>query len=55
MPGDEDLGYYSQHGEDILLAKVFEGVKDGYFVELGGLDGIRLSNSYLLSFRAGRG
>jgi len=55
MPGDEDLGYYSQHGEDILLAKVFEGVKDGYFVELGGLDGIRLSNSYRFELQGWKG
>ncbi len=38
-------GFYSQHGEDILLSAVFAGKKDGYFVEIGGHDGRHLSNT----------
>ncbi|MEJ7645121.1 MAG: FkbM family methyltransferase [Chryseolinea sp.] len=38
--------YYSQHGEDFLLDRIFEGKSDGFFVEVGCLDGIEFSNSY---------
>jgi len=38
--------FCSQHGEDILLAKVFEGQKEGYYVELGSHDGLHLSNTH---------
>jgi FkbM family methyltransferase len=38
--------YYSQHGEDALLLQVFD--KPGYFVELGAVDGVHLSNTYAL-------
>lgn len=38
--------YYSQHGEDFLLGKIFAGKKDGYFVEIGCLDGVEFSNTY---------
>lgn len=33
-------GVYSQNGEDILLAKTFEGRKHRYYVELGSHDGV---------------
>ena len=38
--------YYSQHGEDFLLNKIFENKKTGYYVEIGCLDGIEFSNTY---------
>ncbi|HLA58618.1 MAG TPA: FkbM family methyltransferase [Puia sp.] len=38
--------FYSQHGEDFLLNEIFKGKRDGYFVEVGCLDGIEYSNSY---------
>lgn len=38
--------YYSQHGEDFLLSKIFKGKDTGYFVEIGCLDGIEYSNTY---------
>lgn len=41
-----DSIFYSQHGEDALLLGVF-GNK-GYFVELGAVDGIFLSNTLIL-------
>jgi len=38
--------FYSQNGEDSLIISVFD--KPGYFVELGAVDGIHLSNTYAL-------
>lgn len=38
--------YYSQHGEDFLVNKIFHGKRDGCFVEVGCLDGIEYSNTY---------
>ena len=40
--------YYSQNGEDFLLHKIFRGEKNGFFVEVGCIDGKRFSNT--LSF-----
>ena len=38
--------YYSQHGEDFLVNKIFGNKKNGYYVEIGCLDGIEFSNTY---------
>ncbi len=38
--------YYSQHGEDFLINKIFKGKTTGYYVEIGCLDGIEFSNTY---------
>ena len=38
--------YYSQHGEDFLVDKIFKGKTDGYYVEIGCLDGVEFSNTY---------
>ncbi len=38
--------YFSQFGEDYLLWKIFNQKPSGFFVEVGGLDGIRFSNTY---------
>jgi len=38
--------YYSQHGEDNLLWQVFGDKTDGYFVDIGALDGTFFSNTY---------
>ena len=36
----------SQHGEDVVLAQYFAFKREGTFVEVGGYDGVDLSNSY---------
>lgn len=38
--------YFSQHGEDTALAEYFGRRRDGFFVEVGALDGVTLSNTY---------
>ena len=38
--------FYSQHGEDFLLNEIFNRKRDGFFVEIGCIDGIEYSNSY---------
>jgi FkbM family methyltransferase len=38
--------YYSQHGEDFLVDQVFKGKTNGFYVEIGCLDGIEFSNTY---------
>jgi len=38
--------YYGQHGEDYLVNRIFNGKKNGFFVEIGCLDGIDYSNTY---------
>ena len=38
--------YFSQLGEDCLLALFFEFKSHGFFVDVGAFDGIYLSNTY---------
>lgn len=40
--------YYSQHGEDALIEAAFDDVRNGYFVEVGCIDGRRASNTLML-------
>ncbi|MDX2114040.1 MAG: FkbM family methyltransferase [Planctomycetota bacterium] len=40
--------FYSQHGEDALIAEAFSDVAEGYFVEVGCIDGRRASNTLML-------
>ena len=40
------FNFYSQHGEDFLLNKIFKDKADGVYVEIGCLDGIEYSNTY---------
>lgn len=42
------MTYYSQHGEDKVIEALFPGKTDGFFIEVGALDGKRFSNT--LSF-----
>lgn len=37
--------YFSQHGEDVLLERIFAGRRDGTFVEVGANDGITFSTT----------
>ncbi len=48
--GDKKSGtYYSQHGQDKLLAeKIFPQKRNGIFVDIGANDGIAFSNTYFL-------
>ncbi|MEJ7627566.1 MAG: FkbM family methyltransferase [Ferruginibacter sp.] len=47
--------YYSQHGEDFILNKIFKNKKKGFFVEIGCLDGIEFSNSYFFEKKGWNG
>ena len=50
-----NIDYYSQHGEDFLLEQIFKGKDQGYFVEIGCLDGIEYINSYHFELRGWSG
>ena len=39
--------YYGQHGEDAVISSLFSDDYRGYFIEVGALEGIRFSNSYV--------
>ncbi len=39
---------YSQIEQDLKVLKYFDYKKNGYFIEVGANDGIKLSNTYLL-------
>lgn len=43
----EDL-FKAQYGEDKLLWKMFNGRRNGFFIEVGAWNGISLSNTYFL-------
>ena len=47
--------YYSQHGEDALLDIVFGDQKEGFFVEVGCIDGRRFSNTLTFEERGWKG
>ena len=38
----------SQLGQDLEVIKYYKYKKNGYFIEIGASDGIKLSNTYLL-------
>ena len=40
------MGYYHDLADDLFVDELFNGKENGYFVELGGLDGISNSTSY---------
>ena len=46
---------YSQEGEDLIVARLFEGKSDGFFVDVGAHHPVRHSNTYLLYRRWWRG
>lgn len=39
---------FSQEGEDLILARIFEGQKSGFYVDVGAHHPLRFSNTYLL-------
>jgi FkbM family methyltransferase len=39
---------YSQEGEDLIVARLFDGKSDGFYVDVGAHHPIRHSNTYLL-------
>ena len=43
-----DIKSYSQYKQEEFVQNYFNNKKDGIFIELGGLDGIRHSNTFLL-------
>jgi len=45
MNEDYKNKYVSLYGEDFLLEKLFPSKKDGFFVEVGCIDGLRFSNT----------
>jgi len=47
--------YYSQHGEDYILDIVFSELEDGFFVEVGCIDGLRFSNTLTFEERGWSG
>jgi len=47
--------HYSQNGEDIVLAALFEGVPKGFYVDVGSFHPRRYSNTRLLYERGWRG
>ncbi|MDX2426948.1 MAG: FkbM family methyltransferase [Cycloclasticus sp.] len=47
--------YYSQHGEDALLDLIFGNQKEGFFVEVGCIDGRRFSNTLTFEERGWKG
>lgn len=38
----------SQEGQDINVLKFYKNKQNGFFVEIGALDGIEFSNTFLL-------
>lgn len=41
------MNYYGQHGEDAIISILFQKDYKGFFVEVGALDGVRFSNTYM--------
>jgi len=46
---------FAQEGEDLILARIFEGQKTGFYVDVGAHHPLRFSNTYLLYRRGWRG
>jgi FkbM family methyltransferase len=53
------LGYrrqsWAQEGEDLILARMFDGQRDGYYVEVGSHHPFRFSNTYYFYRRGWQG
>lgn len=46
---------YSQEGEDMILRRIFEGKKNGFYVDVGAHHPFRFSNTYFFYKRGWRG
>lgn len=46
---------YSQIGQDVAVLKFYQSKPNGYYVEVGANDGIKLSNTYLLEKKGWQG
>jgi FkbM family methyltransferase len=46
---------YSQEGEDLILKRIFEGLEKGFYVDVGALDPMRYSNTYIFYERGWSG
>lgn len=46
---------YSQEGEDMILARLFENVRAGFYVDVGACHPKRFSNTYFFYLRGWRG
>ena len=55
LKGSSLKKYYSQHGEDALLDLIFGDQKEGFFVEVGCIDGRRFSNTLTFEERGWKG
>lgn len=51
--GADGTALRAQHGEDAQLAARFGNKRDGYYVEVGALDGEKLSNTYFFEKELG--
>jgi len=51
------MNFFSQYGQDLVALNFFKkkGIKNGYYVDVGASDGIRLSNTYLLAKQGWKG
>lgn len=38
--------FYGQYGEDLKILPLFGEKKDGYFIEIGAMEGVRFSNTF---------
>jgi FkbM family methyltransferase len=47
--------FYSQNGEDVVLYELFRHQAEGFFVEIGCIDGRRFSNTLFFADRGWRG
>src|SRR6476660_9524112 len=46
---DHCHGYFSQYGQDKFIDQVlFEGERNGVFLDVGAYDGVTINNSYFL-------
>jgi FkbM family methyltransferase len=46
---------YSQEGEDLILARIFEGQYEGFYVDIGAHHPLKFSNTHIFYMRGWRG